>query len=297
MRRVDIKVGFTCNNHCKFCVQGNRCDIFSDKTTAEIKYILQDCYFEGIESVVFTGGEPTIREDIVELVKFARSLGFKVIQIQTNGRMFSYLDFCKKIIDAGITEFSPAVHGHNSRIHDFLTSSNGSFKQTTQGIKNLKKLSQHVLTNTVITSYNYKYLPETAKLLVDLGVDQFQFAFIHIVGTAAINADWVVPRKKEIMFYVKKGLDIGIKAGIRVMTEAIPYCFMHGYEDYVAEKSIPDTKVYDFDLIVEDFTKSRRKEGKCKIQTCFSCRYNNICEGPWKEYPELFGWREFVPIK
>lgn len=296
MRRVDIKVGFTCNNHCKFCVQGNKRNLFPNKNTEEVKYILRDCYFEGIEGVVFTGGEPTIRKDIIELVEYASSLKFKVIQIQTNGRIFSYTDFCKMIVDAGATEYSPAIHGHNEKIHDFLTSTIGSFKQTIKGIENLKKLGQVVITNTVITSCNYRYLPDIARLLVNLGVDQFQFAFVHIVGTAAINADWIVPRKREIMFYVKKGLDIGIKASIRVMTEAIPYCFMHGYEDYVAEKSIPHTKVYDFDLIVEDFTKSRMKEGKRKMQRCSSCRYNRICEGPWKEYVELFGWDEFIPI-
>ena len=295
MRRVDIKIGFSCNNHCKFCVQGNKREFFPNKNTEEVKYILRDCYSEGIEGVVFTGGEPTIRKDIIELVEYARSLKFKLIQIQTNGRMFSYATFCKMIVDVGATEFSPAVHGPNEKIHDFLTSAKGSFKETIKGIENLKKLGQFVLTNTVITSYNYRYLPNIAKLLVDLGVDQFQFAFVHIVGTAAINADWIVPRKKEIMFYVKKGLDIGIKAGTRIMTEAIPYCFMRGYEDYIAEKVIPSTKIFDYDLIVENFTESRIKEGKSKSPNCDKCRHVNLCEGPWKEYPELFGWNEFIP--
>jgi MoaA/NifB/PqqE/SkfB family radical SAM enzyme len=295
MKRVDIKVGFVCNNHCRFCVQGNKREFFPNRNTEEIKHILRDCCLESAEGVVFTGGEPTIREDIVELVKYAKSLGFKIIQIQTNGRMFSYMDFCKKMIDAGATEFSPAIHGPNEKIHDFLTSVKGSFKETIKGIENLEKIRQFVLTNTVITSYNYRYLPNIAKLLVDLGVDQFQFAFVHIVGTAAINADWIVPRKREIMFYIKKGLDIGIKAGIRVMTEAIPYCFMIGYEDFVAERFIPNTKVYDYDLLVEDFNKLRIKEGKIKGPSCHLCKNNNFCEGPWKEYPELFGWNEFIP--
>lgn len=296
MRRADIKVGFTCNNHCKFCVQGNRRYLFPDRTTEEIEFILQDCQLEGIEGIIFTGGESTIRKDIVRLISYAKLLRFKVIQIQTNGRMFSYIDFCKKIISAGVTEFSPALHGHNEKIHDFLTSMEGSFKQTIKGIENLKKLGQYILTNTVITTCNYKHLPDIAKLLVNLGVDQFQFAFIHIVGAAAINADWIVPKKREVMYYVKKGLDIGIKAGIRVMTEAIPYCLMQGYEDYIAEKVIPHTKVYDYDLIVENFIESRIKEGKTKTQNCSSCVYNDICEGPWKEYPQLFGYTEFVPV-
>jgi len=296
MRRADIKVGFTCNNHCKFCVQGNKRSLLPDKTTDEIKAILKDCHYDDFEGVVFTGGEPTIRKDICDLVQFANLLGFKVIQMQTNGRLFSYMDFCNKIIKAGATEFSPAVHGHDESTHDFLTNVKGSFNQTMKGIENLKKLGQRVITNTVITSRNYEYLPEIAKLLVELDVDQFQFAFVHIVGTTVLNADWIVPRKKEVMHFVKEGLEIGIKAGKRVMTEAIPYCFMQGYHDYIAERVIPSTKVFDHELIVEDFKESRVTEGKRKGPNCNKCGYTGVCEGPWKEYAELFGWQDFIPI-
>ncbi len=295
MKRVDIKVGYTCNNRCKFCVQGNKRDLMADNATDKIKSILLDCFCDEIESVVFTGGEATIRKDLCELIRFAASLGFKEIQIQTNGRMFAYLDFCKKVIDAGATEFAPAVHGHNHKIHDFLTSIPGSFQQTIQGIKNLKKLNQRVLTNTVITNHNYKHLPDIARLLVSLNVDQFQFAFIHVVGTSILNSDWIVPQKKEIMFYVKKGLAIGLKAGKTVMTEAIPYCFMKHWEDFIAEEIIPLTKVFENNLVIEDFTASRLSEGKAKMPQCLKCKHNSYCEGAWKEYLELFGNSELIP--
>jgi len=210
--------------------------------------------------------------------------------------MFSYNNFCLKTIKAGATQFSPAVHGPNPKIHDFLTSVKGSFEQTVQGIKNLKKLNQYVLTNTVITSTNAQYLPQIAKLLVNLGVNQYQFAFIHISGRAAENKDWIVPQKSKIIKYVKKGLDIGIKANRKVMTEAIPYCLMQGYENYIAEEVIPPSVVYDAGFVVEDYEKYRKNKGKAKGPNCSKCKYNKICEGPWKEYPEIFGWEEFKPI-
>jgi len=47
--------------------------------------------------------------------------------------------------------------------------------------------------------------------LVSLGVDQFQFAFIHLGGRAWENRDWIVPKKSQIMSYVKDGLEIGLK--------------------------------------------------------------------------------------
>ena len=299
MRRVDIKLGFSCNNHCRFCVQGNKREIYPDKTTQEIKKILRKSRKE-YEGVVFTGGEPTIRKDLPELVSFAKDLGFKVIQIQSNGRMFSYKEYCREIIKRGANEFALALHGHTSDLHDSLTTSPGSFEQTTTGIANLRSLGQPVLMNTVITKPNYQYLPEISKLLVNLKVNQFQFAFIHINQLILHNKKLIqeiVPRKSEVMPYVKKGLKIGINAGIRVMTEAIPYCFMKGYEDYIAEKIIPDGAVYDADWSIKDYRKYRVTEGKLKGPKCRECKYFKVCEGPWKEYPQIFGWSEFKPVK
>lgn len=297
MMRADIKIGFLCNNRCKFCVQGEKRNVFGNKSKEEIKKNLKEAANKRIKGVVFTGGEPTLHQNFLELVKYAKFLKFEIIQIQTNGRRFAYKDFCKKTIEAGATEFSPALHGPNAKIHDFLTSFEGSFEQTVRGITNLKELSQTVLTNTVITSKNYKYLPQIAKLLVKLGVDQFQFAFIHLGGRAWENRNWICPKKSETMPYVKSGLDIGIKAGKRVMTEAIPYCLMGGYERYIAEKIIPDARIYDADFIVKNYTDYRREKGKAKGENCKKCKYFKICEGPWKEYPQLFGWEEFRPVK
>lgn len=297
IKRVDLKVGYQCNNQCLFCVQGEKRNVLPFRDFKEIENILRKSYKEGTREAVLTGGEPTLHPRIINIIKFAKRIGFKEIQIQTNGRMFAYRDFCLKIIKAGATEFSPALHGHTAEIHDFLTNTEGSFKQTVAGIQNLKELKQRIITNTVVTSQNYRFLPEIARFLVNLGVDQLQFAFIHIVGRAIENKRRIVPRKSEIVPFVKKGLDIGIKAGKRVMTEAIPICFMNGYEDYIAEKIIPEATVYDIDFVINNYDDYRRNQGKKKGPLCQGCKYFKSCEGPWKEYPELFGWKEFKPIK
>lgn len=296
MRRIDVKITFQCNNYCQFCVQGNKRDRFAPKTLRQIVDFLKKSRAEGYQEVVFTGGEPTVHPDLLKMVSAAKKLGF-FTQIQTNGRTFAYKDFCQKLIALGVNQFSPSLHGASAATHDFLTSAPGSFDQVTRGIKNLKDLNQQVITNSVITTSNYKELPQLAELLVSLRVDQFQLAFIHIAGTAAANKDWLVPKKTEIMPFVKKALDIGLKAGVTVMTEAIPYCLMRGYEDYIAEKIIPQAKIMDSDFVLEDYTKYRQSEGKAKGPLCVKCKHYKICEGPWREYPEIFGWDEFKPVK
>lgn len=299
MTRIDIKLNFSCNNRCVFCVQGDRRYKERDKKTRDVRELLLKAVKKRRE-VVFTGGEVTTREDLPELVSYARKIGFKEVQLQTNGRRFFYEDYCKKLIDAGVTYFGLALHGPTAEIHDSLTRARGSFLQTTTAIKNLKKLKQRVIMNSVITKKGYPHFPVLADLLIDLNVDQYQFAFIHI--NSIIKGDKklveeVVPKKSDIMPYIKEGLQKGIDKGVFVMTEAIPFCFMKGYEEYIAEYGkIPDSDCYDGEQEILDYQNYRKNDGKAKGPECKRCKYFKICEGPWKEYPEIFGWDEFVPV-
>lgn len=296
-KKVDIKITFNCNNLCDFCAQGNKRENIKPKSYSEIKKSLKEAIQKNVTTVVLTGGEPTLHPKIIEIIKEAKKLGYKKIQLQTNGRSLCDENFLVKILKAGVNEISPAVHGPNPQIHDSLTHSKGSFNQTIAGIKNAKKHGVYILTNTVITSVNYKYLPEIAKLLIYLGVNQFQFAFIHIIGRGWENRSWIVPKKSEILPYLYKALEIGIKSGIPCYTEAIPYCFMKGYEQCISERIIPDGPVFDADVFVENYGEYRRNEGKSKHEKCKLCIYYKVCEGPWREYPQIYGWDEFKPVK
>jgi len=274
--------------------------VFPDKTTQEIKRELQEAYDNGSKDIVFSGGECTLRKDIFEIVSFAKDLGFLNIQIQTNGRTFSSMGFCKKIFLAGMSEFSPALHGPNPEVHDFLTQRSGSFRQTVLGIHNIKKLSKgrvRILTNTVISKANYRFLPNIASLLIGLGVNQYQFAFVHALGNASKFFDEIVPRKSDVIPYIKEGLDLGIKKGLRVMAEAIPLCLMKGYVRCVSEFYMPSTEVREKGEVIERFEEVRIRNGKTKFPKCLQCKYDGICEGPWKEYPQYYGDEEFQPVR
>ncbi len=296
MDRIDVKVGYLCNNSCLFCVQAHNKGKGRDKSTEKIISILEESR-KKYEAVVLTGGEVSIRDDVFDIVAAARDLGYKKIHIQSNGRRFYYRDFCVKMIESGATEFGLALHGHIPELHDYLTRAPGSFLATLRGIRNLVELGQSVMTNTVITKSNYRHLPAIAQVLVSAGVFQYQFAFVHVAGNAKTYAPAVVPRKTLVAPYAKRGLDVGRARGVAVMTEAIPYCFMRGYEQHIAEKIIPETKIFDAEFVIESYTEVRRNQGKAKGPPCEECDMRKICEGPWREYPEMFGWDEFKPVK
>ena len=293
-KRVDIKIGYQCNNHCKFCVQGDKRDCCRDKTTQEIKVILKNSKAD-YQEVIFTGGEATIRPDIVELVSCSRNLGYKV-HIQTNGRMFAYNDFCKMMVSKGAELFTIAIHGHNPQLHDYLTGAKGSFNQTLSGIKNLLSMGCLVFTNTVITRQNYRYLPEISDFLMGLGIYEYKLTFPHIMGSAFKNRKSIIPRKSVVSAYVRKSLEIGLKKKRRPLTEAIPFCFLGPYIDCAIENFEHEVKVFDTHL-TEDFNLWRKEEGTLKADKCNRCRYFERCDGPWREYPQLYGWSEFKPVR
>lgn len=293
--RIDLKVGFSCNNQCHFCVQGDKRARYAPRDTAALVEVLRT-ERRRVSAVVFTGGEPTVRRDLPELVACARDLGYRTIQIQTNGRMFAHRSYARRLVDCGANEFSPALHGHLAALHDYLTAAPGAFSQTLAGIRNLKELGQVVLTNTVVTKPNYRHLPDVVRLLVAAGVDQLQLAFVHPVGTAGLRFDAMVPRMELAAPYVKAALRVALDAGRRAYTEAIPYCLLDGFEDCVVEKHIPRTAIYDAESTIGDYTRYRLDEGKLRGPRCAACRWVAECEGPWREYPERRGWDELVPV-
>jgi len=293
--RLDLKIGFSCNNRCRFCVQGDKRYRVEAPEGAKLAAELESAR-AGFDGVVFTGGEPTQREDLPDLVARARDLGYRPIQIQSNGRTFASRRYCEQLITAGATEFSPALHGHVPALHDHLTRAPGSFAQTTRGIRHLRALGQRVLTNTVVVRANARSLPQIARLLVDMEVLQMQFAFVHPVGTAGEDFTRIVPRMELLQPYLLRALQVGIDAGVWADTEAVPYCIVPGYEACVVESRIPRTRVVDAGVTVEDYGEYRLTEGKRKGPQCSECAWDADCEGPWREYPERYGFGEFHPV-
>lgn len=296
MRRLDLKVGYSCNNLCRHCVQGNKRHNMPSKSTEQIFSELEEAFSRGIREVVFTGGEVTIRKDAVMCVAHAKGVGYDSIQIQTNGRAFASRVFTKKMVEAGMTEFSPALNGHIPELHDFLSQVPGAWKQTVQGIRNVKEYDITTMTNTVITKPNYRFARNISALLVSLGVDQFQLAFVHPAGRSWDDFDSIVPRVSLAAPYIHLGLQVGIDHGVSVMAEAMPFCVMKDYEKYVSEFYIPPSDVYESGFKMENWENWRKGEGKWKGEKCKGCAYFNVCEGPWREYVWRLGSEEFVPV-
>jgi cyclic pyranopterin phosphate synthase len=276
----------------------------TDRSTEEYIHELQDSRAKGITDVVFTGGEPTIRKDILYLLEYAEKLGFN-INMQTNGRGFYYKEYAKKFIPFNIT-YVIALHGNNAEVHESITRSTGSFHQTVTGIKNLKELGAHnLIGKTVISCLNYQHLPAIALMLIKSGVIGMNFAFPHANGNALKYFEDVVPHYSDIMNYVYdtikvvKNINSKKNTNIALEFEAIPFCLMVGYEQFVAELHFINADYAELKQLNmpggKDWNKLRRAI-KLKFSQCRKCKYDTICEGVWEEYPKKRGSSEFNPV-
>ncbi|MCL5035518.1 MAG: radical SAM protein [Chloroflexi bacterium] len=305
MKKVDIKLGYSCNNDCIHCVTQDfretciASGLPEDLSTEDYEKELKDSRDRGYEMIVLTGGEPTIRKDLLYLIRRARDMGFS-IQMQTNGRRFADIDFVRQMLSIAPIHICIALHGHNAEIHDAISRRQGSFDQTVAGIKNMVCMGRPPSVKAVISRLNCACLPETVRFMISLGVKHISLTFPHGCGNARKYYREIVPGYSEVRPFVIEALNIILKHDISVDTEAFPFCILPGYERYAVEAYLDserETLLKQYgDKEGEREWDKVRKEIKKKFQQCSRCKYDILCEGPWREYPEIFGEDEFCPV-
>jgi MoaA/NifB/PqqE/SkfB family radical SAM enzyme len=308
IKKAVIFTSYVCNNNCLFCInQGKR--NLSERSTREILKEIILARQRGNTYLELIGGEPTIRKDIVKLIKFARELRYSTIMLATNGRAFSSPGFAEKLIEAGLNSIIFSIHGHTPALHDFLTQTPGSFVQLKKGIKNVKNAvkksgKKNILlgSNTTIVKQNYRALPEIGKFIYGLGLKNAEFIFVdpnH--GGAKTFFHKLVPKISQAAPYIYKCLDIGKKNGIfHWHIRYVPLCFFQDYLNRISEiseiEAFSNTEHIAPDFYTPNAVKSRQAIGRIKPEKCQKCKLYNKCEGIWKEYLKHYGSGELKPI-
>ncbi len=300
-QKLVIFTGYACNNNCVFCINADKRAI-RPRTTGEI---LADIYASkgNLDVLELIGGEVTIRDDFFTLLKAAKKIGVKEIIIATNGRMFSDYSFTKKAIEAGLGAVIFSIHGSSPVVHDSLTMAKGSFSQLKKGIDNFRKLGfKKINGNTTVVKQNMKDLPNIANFHVKQGIRNVEYIFVDPnYGGAKNNFDRYVPRISQAAPYMRKALDIGIKAGFtQWKARYVPLCHFNGYFDHISE--INERKLFFVrhsapEFRNEDVLSSRMNFARKKTSACKGCSARRLCEGIWIEYLKHYGDSELKPIK
>jgi radical SAM protein with 4Fe4S-binding SPASM domain len=169
--RIDLALTYKCDNDCKHCYV-ERKQKGPELSTDEWKKVMDKIWEIGVPHICFTGGEATLRKDLVDLITYAEDVGL-VSGLLTNGRAMKDKNFVKRMVDAGIDHFQLTLLSHDEKIHNTMMGSGKAWAETVQGIKNAVATPVYTLTNTTLTKFNVKDIEKTVRFLADLGVNAF----------------------------------------------------------------------------------------------------------------------------
>ena len=154
-----------CNQKCLHCyAAGQPLSDTPELTTAQWKEILSKLRAANVPQVTFTGGEPTLRADLVELVGAAQ---WFVTRLNTNGRLLTP-ELCRRLYEASLDSVQVTLYSHDPAVHNALVGAEG-FDDTVAGIKNAVAAGLSVSVNTPLCSLNTDYAA-TVRFVHELGV-------------------------------------------------------------------------------------------------------------------------------
>ena len=170
-------VTYACNLHCKHCYATAGKPWKDELTTEQAKHAIDIFDRAGVTILAFSGGEPLVRPDILELTRYAADKGIYVA-VATNGTLITN-EKAKEMKKAGVEFVQISLDGANAESHDAFRGINGAFDKAVQGIKNCVDEKFFVEVSTTTTKYNYKEIPRIIEFSERLGADWFMaFNFV-----------------------------------------------------------------------------------------------------------------------
>lgn len=222
-----------CNLRCKHCYISAEDRKYQDElTTAEAEEFIRNLADLQIPVLLFSGGEPLIREDIFHLSKLATELGVRVV-LSTNGTLITP-EMAESIKESGMQYVGISLDGLHD-IHDEFRCMPGAMDRSIEGIKNCMKLGINSGVRFTVNKYNREDLAGIIDLLVQEGIPRF--CMYHLVysgrGKKIVNMDTNLEEKREtIEFLIDKTIELyekGVKAEILTVDNHADGVYIYNY--------------------------------------------------------------------
>ena len=204
--RFDLAVTYQCNNDCFHCYAGGPRKT-KELSTREWKKVIDIIDSLDVGSIVFTGGEPLLRQDLVELVAYSRNI---VTGLISNGRLLTK-EMVSQLEKAELDHVQITVEGFKETHNRMVCAE--AWEETIQGIKNALDSTIFTLTNTTLTVWNADEVPDFLEYLSGLGLQRFALNSIIKTGRAE-NAEYgLTPSelKTHLQIIRDKALDLGLE--------------------------------------------------------------------------------------
>jgi len=172
-----------CNQKCVHCYAANQVHAEEDElSTDDWKAILDKCRAAGIPQVTFTGGEPTMREDLPDLIRYAR---WFISRLNTNGIRLTK-EYCRALREAELDSVQITFYSSDRAVHEKLVGA-ARFDETVAGIENALEAGLSLSVNTPLCTLNRDYL-KTLAFLHEKGVVYVTCSGLITTGNAAEEA-------------------------------------------------------------------------------------------------------------
>ena len=192
-------MGRRCNLHCVHCYAQSRDIEYTDElTTQQGKELIDDLAQFGAPVILFSGGEPTMREDLPELAMYARDKGMRAV-ISTNGTLIDE-KMAKVLKDIGLSYVGVSLDGMRET-NDKFRGVPGAFDAALQGMRNCKAEGIKVGLRFTINKKNAQDIPAIFDLLYEEGIPRV--CFYHLVyagrGSKMVEEDLTHEESRRVV--------------------------------------------------------------------------------------------------
>lgn len=295
LRWLEVSADYRCNNRCLGCFSAR--DDGPSLTTTQIAEQLAQARQRGARSLWLGGGEPTLRKDLLALVKHARKLGFDRVRLQTNGMLLSYAEFTAALVSAGVTEVSFSIKGSSAATHDRLTSTPGCYALMLAGMARVRRHGLHMSGDLLIYRSNLSELVAMVQSHFALGLSRFDVWMFSAADSNDPALEQEMPRYRDVAREVARALELGLSDAHDFITSLhTPPCTLP------ASLRGSAFLARELDLWVVDpgghgfFLEESAIEGGVFLERCKGCELRGRCGGARGIYLRAFGDDEIVPV-
>jgi putative heme d1 biosynthesis radical SAM protein NirJ2 len=200
-----------CNLFCEHCYRDAGKKIENELNTQEGKGLLNEIAKAGFKLMVFSGGEPFLRKDIIELTQHAANIGLRPVY-GSNGTLLTY-NLAKKIKEAGGSSVAISVHMLEEGKLDKFCGVKGAFNKSIEAMKNCSEVGLPFQVNTTVFDRNIDDIEKICDLAKEMGARSHHILFLVPTGRAK-NIEEESLREKEyeklIRRLLKKRQDLNI---------------------------------------------------------------------------------------
>lgn len=194
-----------CNLRCLHCYSGDDAPQVRELNTGEALRVIDELALCGAGSISFSGGEPLLRKDFIELAAHACRQGFKSVGVATNGTLIN-TESARRLKETGI-HVQVSIDGHTAKVHDQMRGVPGSFNRALEGIRLLQEAGCEVAVCTSVSKLNVEQIPSIIELMNQLNVAKYRVQGTVPVGRGKENQQRLrlsPSRMKELVAYLEE---------------------------------------------------------------------------------------------